>query len=240
MDDFWGDSNPLLVIPILIAGIGAIIWQIAAWCGVRAFGYEDIDPPRRKNVKKKHSLHDVRATKEPPASTPSWSQTKRYYSNGVRTSRDRPRDTKGRFVKVSPTNRKQSTDAVLRTQSPQPVVHSSQVKQPAQHAHRVGHTPPEFVVHMAVAHDTDDEGSAVDLWKQYPSETPDIAFSKMEAARKKSQTWLGREIDDRLKNSFLDFLRRTHKQSKGDYILDLQEEQTRQAPHKVKGRNVRS
>ena len=248
MDGFWGDSNPFLVIPLFIAGIGALIWQVAAWCGVRAFGYEDIDPPERKRIenctlctlKKNHSLHDVRTTLETSTSTPQSTPTKRHSSNGVGTSWERPRDAKGRFVKASSTQHNQSADAILRTQPTRPVVQFSRVKQPVQHTRRARRTPSEFVIHMAVAHDTGDEGSAVDLWKQYPSEIPESAFKKMEAARKGSQTWLGREIDDRLSSGFLEFLRRTYKQSRGDYILDLQEDQTRQAPHKVNGRNVRS
>ena len=78
----------------------------------------------------------------------------------------------------------------------------------------------QFIKAMAVAFDRNDDYHAVDLWKQYNHETPDNVADDLKFAKSELKTWMGYEINQSFESKLIEFLNKTYRESRGDYILD--------------------
>ena len=78
----------------------------------------------------------------------------------------------------------------------------------------------QFIKAMAVAFHRDDDYHAIDLWKQYNHETPDNVANDLKSAKSELKTWMGYEINQSFESKLMEFLSKTYRESRGDYILD--------------------
>ena len=83
--------------------------------------------------------------------------------------------------------------------------------------------PPQMVVDMAYAFESDDDTRAAELWNQYPGHSAKDLFAPMSKARERGEPWFGRSIDWHLMAQWEDFLFRSLELLKKDYIFQMEE-----------------